>query len=375
MDYFFPRYVSVGERRTKANKQKEKLRKKGIDIKPVEIEGRSIAKSFWGKGWCKHLESFSDYENRLPRGRSYVRHHAVCHLAISAGRVEAIVSGSELYNVTIEIAKLEEKKWQAIKERCAGQIGSMLELLRGSLSDEVMRVVTDRDNGLFPLPGEIKLKCDCPDWAVMCKHVAAVLYGVGSRLDHKPDMLFRLRGVDAEELISAEVTLHTARAAAGEDSIAEEQLGDIFGIELEDGPPAQKQPEPESKKAPLKETKKPGRPRKKSSAKKPGRPRKKASPKKGPGRPPKPRTVPPIPASQETKTQKTTEARLEDKSPTGKSVARLRKKLGLSGPQFAERLGVSVPSVYRWEKTSGRLNLQKRTLNAIADLEKQAKKK
>ena len=168
------------------------------------IEGRKIAATFWGEAWCDHLESFSDFANRLPRGRTYVRNGSVCHLAIAKGHVEAKVSGSELYNVTVKIKTLPQKKWNELKKRCTGQIGSLLELLSGQLSESIMQVVTDRKEGLFPLPGEISFDCDCPDWASMCKHVAAVLYGVGSRFDHRPELLFELRGVDVEELIETD---------------------------------------------------------------------------------------------------------------------------------------------------------------------------
>jgi uncharacterized Zn finger protein len=187
-------YVPVAVRQARALKKMEKLSKKGLCIQPVEIAGRKIAQSFWGQAWCDHLEKFSDYANRLPRGRTYVRNGSVCHLEIAEGAVKAMVSGSELYNVNIEIKKLPDKKWASVKKRCAGQIASLLELLQGKLSKSVMAVVTDRDQGLFPHPGEISLHCSCPDWAVMCKHVAAVLYGVGARLDDKPDLLFLLRG-------------------------------------------------------------------------------------------------------------------------------------------------------------------------------------
>ena len=178
-------YVSVAQRRAKALRKMEKLRKQGRNIQPVEVEGRTIARSFWGKAWCEHLESFSDFENRLPRGRTYVRNGSVCHLAIEAGRIEAMVSGSELYKVTIKIKPLKPAVWKAIKKQCSGQIGSMLELLQGRLSDHVMSIVTDRKKGLLPLPGQIELGCNCPDWAVMCKHVSAVLYGIGNRLDSR----------------------------------------------------------------------------------------------------------------------------------------------------------------------------------------------
>ena len=231
---YYWRYVPVAARQARARREMAKLRKKGARIQPVEIEGRKIAQSFWGNGWCKHLESFSDYSNRLPRGRTYVRNGSVCHLEIQSGRVEAIVSGSELYNIAVRIKKLPHDVWRTIKKECTGQIGSVLELLRGRLSERVMTVVTDRRRGLFPQPGEIKFDCDCPDWAVMCKHVAAVLYGIGKRLDSEPELLFRLRGVDPEELISSDIALPMAPAGGGE-VLAEEELGAVFGIDIDTG--------------------------------------------------------------------------------------------------------------------------------------------
>jgi uncharacterized Zn finger protein len=228
-------YVPVAERRRKAAKKMDSLRKKGVDVQPITIDGRKIAKSFWGEAWCEHLESFSDFANRLPRGRSYVRNGSVCHLAVAKGKIEAKVSGSELYDVQISIKTLAPKKWSAVKARCGGQIGSLLELLQGRLSDQVMAVVTDRKEGLFPLPGEISMHCSCPDWATMCKHVAAVLYGVGSRLDSKPEMLFLLRGVNHEELIEADaekaVTAATSRGKSKR--LATAALDEVFGIQID----------------------------------------------------------------------------------------------------------------------------------------------
>jgi uncharacterized Zn finger protein len=228
-------YVSVAERRRRAMKKMNALRKKGVDIQPVQIDGRKIAKSFWGEAWCEHLESFSDFENRLPRGRTYVRNGSVCHLALAKGRVEAKVSGSELYEVKVTIKTLPGKKWETLKGRCGGQIGSLIELLQGRLSDHVMEVVTHREEGLFPLPGEMSFTCSCPDVARMCKHVAAVLYGVGARLDNKPELLFALRGLDHEELIEADaeqaVTAATSRGTSKR--LSETELSDVFGIELD----------------------------------------------------------------------------------------------------------------------------------------------
>ncbi len=227
-------YVSVAERRRRAMKKMDALRKKGIDIQPIQIEGRKIAKTFWGEAWCGHLESFSDYENRLPRGRTYVRNGSVCHLAMNKGVVEAKVSGSEVYDVKVTIKTLPGAKWISLKTRCSGQIGSLLELLQGRLSDHVMAVVTHQQEGLFPLPGEISFKCNCPDSARMCKHIAAVLYGVGARLDDKPELLFALRGVDHEELIAADAenALSAATSRGKSKRLAESALGDVFGIEL-----------------------------------------------------------------------------------------------------------------------------------------------
>ena len=210
------------------------LRKKGVNIQPVEIEGRKIAKTFWGQAWCDHMESFSDFANRLPRGRTYVRNGSVCHLAISKGKVDAKVSGSEIYNVKITIKTLPSAKWEALKSQCSGQIGSLLELLRGDLSDNIMEVVTDRDDGLFPLPGEMKFQCDCPDWANMCKHVAAVMYGVGARLDQEPALLFQLRGVNHEELIRIDTQIAVPEGTSGNSKrLDQDELANVFGIDLE----------------------------------------------------------------------------------------------------------------------------------------------
>src|SRR5215470_2764753 len=251
------RYVPVAERRAKARREMDKLRKKGQDIQPVTLDGRTIARSFWGKGWCDHLESFSDYANRLPRGRTYVRNGSVCYLDIRPGRIEAVVSGSELYQVVIRIKELKAATWTSIKDQCAGHIGSMLELLQGKLSDQVMAIVTNRQHGLFPLPGEMALDCSCPDWADLCKHVAAVLYGVGSRLDSRPELLFLLRDVDAQELIAAEMALPDA-AVTG-DALAEDQLGAIFGIDLDTESDVSPAPPAQAKKPPQKQPRAPKR--------------------------------------------------------------------------------------------------------------------
>ncbi|NGX38183.1 MAG: hypothetical protein K1000chlam2_01355 [Chlamydiae bacterium] len=224
------KYVPIATRLAKANKKVSQLKKRGKKIEPIEIEGRAIAKKFWGKRWCEYLEVFSDYENRLPRGRSYVRNGSVCHLEISEGCVDALVMGSSLYTVKVEILPLEKNKWQTIKDKCSGQVSSLLELLKGKLSDNVMEVVANHEEGLFPKEREIEYSCSCPDWADMCKHVAAVLYGVGNRLDGQPELLFVLRGVNASELVTT--TLATT-ATETQDVLDGEELSKIFDIDLD----------------------------------------------------------------------------------------------------------------------------------------------
>lgn len=226
---YWGEYVSAAERRAEARAQVARLEKSGRKLQPVSIQGLKIARSFWGKAWCEHLESFSDYSNRLPRGRTYVRNGSVCHLAVMPGVVEALVSGSSMYEVNVKIESLDPKLWQAIKEKCAGQVSSMLELLQGQFSSQVMKIVTERHTGLFPQPSQIRLNCSCPDGARMCKHVAAVLYGVGSRLDEHPEFLFLLRGVEPLELFSCGLKLPDGGDAQ---VLPDEQLADIFGIEL-----------------------------------------------------------------------------------------------------------------------------------------------
>ena len=236
MNYYgWAPYVPVGERRAKAKKRMEKLRKKGQKILPIEIEGRTIASSVWGKLWCKHLEQFSDYENRLPRGRTYVRNGSVCHLDIQKKKVEAIVSGSSLYNVLIDIKPISTKHWKEVQRKCSGEIGSILELLQGKLSDGVMQVVSDPSKGLFPRPSEIELDCDCPDGATMCKHIAAVLYGVGARLDHNPELLFHLRDVKYHDLVPEKLDLISPKKGARRQPKGE--LSNLFGIELDESTP------------------------------------------------------------------------------------------------------------------------------------------
>jgi uncharacterized Zn finger protein len=274
----FPVYVPVAQRLADGRRKLAKQAKtRGRPVAPVTIEGRTIASTFWGKAWCENLERYSDFASRLPRGRTYVRNGSVLDLHISQGLVEAHVAGSELYTVTIALGRLAAPRWKKVIASCTGKIGSLIGLLRGELSGEVLAVLTDARGGLFPAPHEITLDCSCPDDATMCKHVAAVLSGVGARLDERPELFFVLRQVDQAELIAGGAAADVLAAAGakagakaggrGKKRIAAGAVASVFGIELDDGAPV-----PPVKKAAAKKpaTKKPAT--KKSAARPAPRP-------------------------------------------------------------------------------------------------------
>ena len=317
-------YVPVAVRRAKAKRQMGKLRKQGTEITPVEIEGRKITRTFWGSAWCDHLESFSDFANRLPRGRAYVRNGSVCHLAITKGKIAAIVSGSVLYNIRITINTLPRAKWKAIQRSCTGQISSLIELLQGAFSDEVMQVVAHRQNGLFPHPNEIKFDCDCPDWATMCKHVSAVLYGVGARLDSCPEMLFTLRGVHHEELISGDTAAAVDAVVSSRPSRRRRMKGSlssVFGVDVDE-----KSNGDEKSIRAVKQSPAPVAKRAKSKISKKDKP-------------------------------------LATTAPTAKAIRDLRAGFAMSQAEFARIMGVSAASVSHWERNTGHLKFRKTTLN------------
>jgi uncharacterized Zn finger protein len=232
--YGFKPYVTVGARRAQAARELAKLKKKGRQTSPVAIEGRKIAKTFWGEAWCDNLERYSDFANRLPRGRTYVRNGSVVDLQVAPGRVTALVSGSTMYDVNVTVAPVPRARWSALCTDCSGAIDSLVELLQGRFSTGVMTRLCEEKTGLFPSPKDIIFTCSCPDWASMCKHVAAVLYGIGARLDHQPELLFALRKVDQQDLIAkAGSDLSKKRKGpAGAKVLESDDLSAMFGIEM-----------------------------------------------------------------------------------------------------------------------------------------------
>jgi len=183
-----------------------RLRRKNPDVRPVVIGGK-LAVSWWAQSWNKNLESYADYSNRIGRGRSYVKKGAVLDLSIAPGKAMALVQGSRArpYEISVRIDPLPKKKWDAITERCSYKIASLEDLVSGKFPEEFAELFTNRGDGLFPSPKEIHFECTCPDWAEMCKHVAATLYGIGARFDEDPTLFFLLRDIDFTELLKKSV--------------------------------------------------------------------------------------------------------------------------------------------------------------------------
>ena len=227
-------YDNVRESKERLERQIAKRRQRGERFEALAAPAgqKKLCTTFWGQAWCRNLESYQQYESRLPRGRSYLRQGRVYNLEIESGKLSAVVAGSELYETFIHIRPLPEAKWRDIVQASQGQVGSMLDLLAGKLVDGLMRILTDAETGLFPRPEEIRFDCSCPDFADMCKHVSAVLYGVGVHLDTKPEWLFTLRGVDQAELLAdAKETAISGLSATGAD-LQGTDLSALFGIDL-----------------------------------------------------------------------------------------------------------------------------------------------
>ncbi len=230
-------YTSVAELKAKAKKYIESQKKKGVQLSPVELEGRTIAKSWWGKAWCENLEKYATYQSRLERGRKYVRANCVLDLQIEEGNVTALVqgSGSKPYQVTITIDGLGKNQYQHIVQQCSSKIENIDDLVKGNFPDELKTLFTEKNTGLFPSPAKIHFSCSCPDSARLCKHTAAVLYAIGARFDKDPLLFFRLRAVDTEKLIGKAIKDRLASMIENADRPSERIMSDealqaVFGL-------------------------------------------------------------------------------------------------------------------------------------------------
>ncbi len=347
--HWYPRYVPVDAQRARTVSEMNRLVASGVKVQPVELRGRTLASSFWGRRWCEHVESFSEYAARLAHGRAYLRNGSVCHLSIEPGGVDALVIGSALHHVAVRIRRLESAAWMAIRTACAGRVGSLLELREGRLSEELSEVFTDRDSGLFPHAGDIVASCDCGDTTTMCKHAAAVLSGIGRRLDERPELLFLLRGVDETELIVREAARSRDTVAAGSvESVAANGAATSNAVESRavntTGPAESKAfPADASRSIP---TATASRPVKKTLT-----------------------WRDPIRAGAR---RRSTPSDLADEAggfaPTGELVADLRAQCGCPVAEFAALIQVTPTTVRRWEATRGALNLHAAPWEALRSL-------
>lgn len=234
-------YVPKAEKQKMAQKSIERLKEKGqVELAPVVITGRKLAQTWWGKAWNDNLERYSDYSNRIGRGRSYVRNGAVLDLQIEPGIITALVQGSvsQPYAVEIAIRPLQPKVWKKIRLACEGKIDSLQELIEGKFPSGLSELFTAQGSGIFPSPREITFECSCPDRAKMCKHVAAVLYGIGARLDEDPNLFFTLRAVDIHDLINKAVqaktqTMLNKSGTKSRRILKDADIAAIFGMEVE----------------------------------------------------------------------------------------------------------------------------------------------
>lgn len=230
---------STEELQRRAKASQEAADERGHLLEPVIIEGRNIATSWWGKAWCANLESYADYDTRLPRGKRYVKTGTVIDLKINEGNIQAKVQGNRKipYTVKIYISTLNAKKCQPIIDRCSNKPETLDSLLKGDFPEEMKDLFLSKD-GLFPSPNEISISCSCPDWAVLCKHAAAVLYGIGNRFDKDPMLFFTLRGIDVNRFIDVSLSNHVDNLLKNADKIGShrlesEELDELFGFQIE----------------------------------------------------------------------------------------------------------------------------------------------
>ena len=215
----------VGTLKKKASETSKREKKKGNELSPVIISGKQITTTWWGKAWCQNLERYG-----------YVRSGTVIDLKIAKGRVTARVQGRRKtpYKVEIRISPIDEEKCERIMEACGNQISSLENLMAGNIPEDLKSLFIGKD-GLFPKPTELAFICSCPDWALLCKHVAAVLYGIGARFDENPLLFFELRGIDVDRFISVTLETRVEKMIRNAERVTSRCLDDmdvlaVFGI-------------------------------------------------------------------------------------------------------------------------------------------------
>lgn len=197
---------------------------------------KNICNSWWGNAWCKNLERYADCNNRIDRGKSYLKNNMVIDLKINGGEIYAKVQGSRKtpYTVKITIDPIDEKKRLRIEEQATGKIQNLEALINGTFPEELKDIFFQND-GLFPSLKEIHFNCSCPDFARMCKHVSAALFGVGIRLDKNPIYFFQMRGINIDDFVNKAVFGKVNKMLENTDVITtriiqESDITKLFGI-------------------------------------------------------------------------------------------------------------------------------------------------
>ncbi|MFP4049188.1 MAG: hypothetical protein ACLFT8_04500 [Desulfovermiculus sp.] len=229
-----PRFLPVSERKARAEKRLDSLRAEGISILPERVTSRDMVHTVWGLGWFRHMKSLPKIGKHLARGQIYARNGSIRHLEIRPGRIRGLVLGTDLYEVVIPVLPLSGNAWQEIKDLCIGRIGSVQEIFQGNVPAEVMTRLFDEQKGICPGPKEFSLRCECAETAPVCKHAAAVLYGAGSRMDQNPELLFKLRGVQVDDLVSSWTKKLRERFEEKRNILDFEQAKDIFDLDWDE---------------------------------------------------------------------------------------------------------------------------------------------
>jgi uncharacterized Zn finger protein len=164
----------------------------------------AIGSSWWSRRFIDVLEGL-DLGTRLANGRAYARSGQVLNLEVAAGSVTATVQGSRPrpYEVSVALKQIWPTQWERIERALADQVIFSAKLLAGELPPDLERVFAELKQPLFPgSAGELTMECNCPDWSVPCKHVAATLYLLAEAFDQDPFLILTWRGRNKAELLT-----------------------------------------------------------------------------------------------------------------------------------------------------------------------------
>lgn len=202
----------------------------------VMARGGELASTWWARRWMSTLDGFG-WGGRLSRGRAYARNRRVLDVEVSPGVIRARVQDARLtpYRIEMTVEPFPDPVWDRVVGALARQAIYTAKLLAGDLPAEVVQLFDTAEAPLFPShPDDIVMRCSCPEWAIPCKHVAAVHYALAAELDRDPFLLFRLRGRTREEL---NVALRERRGTFGSAGAARVET-DSATAPVEDTAPA-----------------------------------------------------------------------------------------------------------------------------------------